>query len=222
VVLLSFALRDALPQFSSRPYWGYLVFFTFVTVGLFVSSVKGEEEEGDKESVDAAVDVIMNHSSTEETYIKRPTPYPVCSMRWGSSIESLNVLDLSVLAAYSYVASEVDFDKQLQSSFAERSQVVYFGDLNQLPRTVAVRFEDRTNPDKGTIVIAVKGTSSAKDAYADTAMYSMISVLQAFDKAFAILGPFAQSIHHVAAGQSATPHRSPHRRRDDRQIDDAS
>merc|ERR1712078_814483 len=84
----------------------------------------------------------------------------------------------------------------VHDSFGPLADVILFNEYRAIPRVVGVRFPHSatpssqtlgpaavpTHPYNGTIVLAIKGTSTAADAYIDIGMYSAVRALQEFSR----------------------------------------
>jgi len=81
----------------------------------------------------------------------------------------------------------------VRRSFGPAAEVIYFDEYRDIPRVVAVRLPHSTtheafqSPTDGTIILGIKGTSTAADAYIDVGMFSQIQVLQVFNRFVPIL-----------------------------------
>merc|ERR1712154_384115 len=102
----------------------------------------------------------------------------------GSKTETLNVLDLGILARAAYSNNTAAVAILVNKSFEGlhdlhiTNQTMLHGH-GQLPTLLLVRFAKLSRPDEpGTVVVAVKGTSTSTDVLLDESMYAHIQVLQ--------------------------------------------
>jgi len=125
-------------------------------------------------------DVFYNDGDQEEF----ASPYPVCSMHWGSRAHRVRILDMTAMSWYAYENKKSNFDKLLKKSFANAT-TAYFDEKNRIPRVVAGRFCGRPDSDKNeqcTLVVAVRGTSSKLELMSDLGIFATVAVMQALDK----------------------------------------
>jgi len=118
-------------------------------------------------------------------------PYAVCQMEWGSKDALLSCLDL---AALSWMAYEPDCNAisgllgrtfgQLGRPMPRMEQCAKY---DALPRYVSFYFPPERTNGIGTRVWALKGTSTWRDIYTDTKLFSTIHVLQVFSSVVPIL-----------------------------------
>lgn len=93
----------------------------------------------------------------------------------------LNVLDLAALAFASYLPSEPDIADRLGTMFNGTSlqswNLVEVEDASTVGRWIVVDF-----PAQKVRVIAVRGTSNKRDAFADLELYARVTVFQLMDR----------------------------------------
>jgi len=111
------------------------------------------------------------------------TPYPVCNMRWGNldheDNEGLTILDFAALSHYAY-ASDNHLDSLhsfTNASFKEDAEVVFVNAFSDVPRLVATRFSGPAGTN-GTVVLAVKGTSTVEEIFTDAGFWTGIYIMQ--------------------------------------------
>jgi len=137
---------------------------------------------------------------------RETTPYPVCSMQWGSQSavpvrgSRLSAIDLAILSRYSYMDNHTIIDSLTQESFPGLNVTTTLIGTGELPTVVVSRFSSSANRDTtrrmnysnatdfngsteksesaGTSVVAVKGSSTAEDFLADVSIYANIKMLQ--------------------------------------------
>merc|ERR1712073_68145 len=118
------------------------------------------------------------------------TPYPACSMSWGSQQVRVRLLDLGAMAYYAYVRKEDKFKQFLSESFDtedKKTEIVHFDEFDDLPRIVASR-TCQTNAEPCTLIMAVKGTSTRLEVMTDIGIFSTVSVMQMLDMIAPLLG----------------------------------
>jgi len=139
-------------------------------------------------------------------------PYPVCSNFWGVSTSKVDVIDLGLLAWYSYEKDTKNFTDLVKATFEfERRpevEIIDVSDFAEIPRVAVVRIPDKNSSNStlyGTVVIAVKGTSTMAEAFADMGMYTTMVSLQIADKIAPLLHTFPTSIIAAAVGMTEIP-----------------
>eukprot|EP00927_Polykrikos_kofoidii_P001248 TRINITY_DN10450_c0_g1_i1.p1 TRINITY_DN10450_c0_g1~~TRINITY_DN10450_c0_g1_i1.p1 ORF type:complete len:716 (-),score=65.57 TRINITY_DN10450_c0_g1_i1:205-2352(-) len=163
-------------------FWSVIITFLMVMVSLLLGSTFSER--GSVPAFGAAGVHPYKSKYCQDTPI---SPYPVCSMRWGS----LNIIDLAILAQYSYVADAETYEHRIRQSFDNAPGLTHiwttFNVTNTaLPMVSAARFvaaaDNRTGSDsrRGTVVITVKGTTTFDDVLLDATLFAEIKVLQFF------------------------------------------
>lgn len=108
--------------------------------------------------------------------------YPICKMKWGTPDLDLTVLDMAILAKYAYADNESSFEFGLEQSFSKQARGLEAVDVTHghishfeaIPRMAVVNF---TSGQGKTIVLAIKGTSNAGEAFADASLYSGVALL---------------------------------------------
>lgn len=196
IFCLSKSLTLSMPDIVGNPYFGFLFLIGGLTFSLFVSGYSASSSAAATSSHTEPL-MTINYDNIGEAsadgglpigwFNNETTRYPVCLMEWGAQTRKLQVHDLSALAMYVYAEDEDDFVQVVETSFAgarglgNNISVLKITPYNVLPRWAAIRFAGETADDEDTIVVAVKGTSTTADAYTDTSLYSMISVLQMFN-----------------------------------------
>eukprot|EP00927_Polykrikos_kofoidii_P006647 TRINITY_DN12692_c0_g1_i1.p1 TRINITY_DN12692_c0_g1~~TRINITY_DN12692_c0_g1_i1.p1 ORF type:complete len:696 (-),score=59.33 TRINITY_DN12692_c0_g1_i1:308-2395(-) len=176
-------------------FWSVIVIFLIVMVSMFVGSTYS-----DTHFVPAFGTVGVK--PLQSTYcLNTPiSPYPVCSMRWGV----LSIIDLAILAQYSFAVDAKHHENLVRQSFDNapglRHTWTMFNVTNSaLPMITASRFvaavDNRIGSDsvaevaegRGTVVIAVKGTTSLDDVLFLTSLFAEIAVLQWASFSFSLL-----------------------------------
>jgi len=110
-------------------------------------------------------------------------PYPICRMTWGAPGPELTVLDMAAVAWFSYEPECPRIQPLLREAFAgtgKNPTVEFCSDYNHsLPRSISVYFPGEPGLN-GTRVVALKGTSTKMDVYADVALYGAVQLMQWF------------------------------------------
>eukprot|EP00418_Pyrodinium_bahamense_P094042 CAMPEP_0179029136 /NCGR_PEP_ID=MMETSP0796-20121207/9901_1 /TAXON_ID=73915 /ORGANISM="Pyrodinium bahamense, Strain pbaha01" /LENGTH=223 /DNA_ID=CAMNT_0020725291 /DNA_START=68 /DNA_END=736 /DNA_ORIENTATION=- len=200
VVFLLFFVSRLCPRLDTPGFRAHIVLFCMVHLLLSTFSVFYN-----KELTTDPPDVIMTPSTCEppcnnnnlSTFYNNPNhggrngttfPYPVCTTRLGNHSNGdfrLSVLDFAVLSLYSYAKNDTDFKELVSASYGGHATVLEVTNFMDIPRMAVVRFN--ASGSEGTIVVAVKGTSTAKEAFADLGMYTNMAVLQMMDKVSPLL-----------------------------------
>mmetsp|Transcript_100215 Transcript_100215/g.176561 ORF Transcript_100215/g.176561 Transcript_100215/m.176561 type:complete len:346 (-) Transcript_100215:44-1081(-) len=92
---------------------------------------------------------------------------------------------MAILAKYAYANTSEDFQAGLNTSFEERAGFHdvtkgHVSDFSHIPRMAVVSFtstERWSGEKQKTIVISIKGTSNAGEAFADASLYSGVALL---------------------------------------------
>jgi len=115
-------------------------------------------------------------------------PYDVCRRKWGSPSAPLTALDLAELSwiAYNH-ACNAPMRGLLHQSFADTSAIKSCNGYYSLPRYVHAYFPPKNLHAQGTHVIAIKGTSTPTDVFADTSLFATVQVLQALSRLVPVL-----------------------------------
>jgi len=103
--------------------------------------------------------------------------YTACRIKWGAPGAEVDILDLASLSGYAYQPDRAAYEDQLKQSFGPGVEVVSFNHYDSFPRIVVTRF-DSAQDSRQTLVVAIKGTSSVWDLFADASLYSTTVVLQ--------------------------------------------
>mmetsp|Transcript_76523 Transcript_76523/g.216352 ORF Transcript_76523/g.216352 Transcript_76523/m.216352 type:complete len:777 (+) Transcript_76523:98-2428(+) len=116
-------------------------------------------------------------------------PYATCKVRWGSSEAPLSSLDMASLAYLVYEPDCSRIPSLLRASFPAHAgaKVGTCTDYNTIPRWVSIYFPPMQPGGEGTLVIAVKGTSTLSDGFIDSDLFATIKVMQAFNSIEPIL-----------------------------------
>jgi len=125
-------------------------------------------------------------------------PYLACRQHWGSTTAPVTSLDLAGLSWIAYEADCRKITQLLSQSFSEirnaTHEIQYCKPYSDLPRWTSFYFPSKVEGGEGTRVIAVKGTSTRRDIYTDTDLFSNIKVLQFFSIVTPILSLFPLSL----------------------------
>jgi len=115
-------------------------------------------------------------------------PYDVCRRKWGSPSAPLTALDLAELSwiAYNH-ACNAPMLGLLHQSFPDSSTIKSCNGYYSLPRYVHAYFPPKNQHAQGTHVIAIKGTSTPTDVFADTSLYATVQVLQVLSNLVPVL-----------------------------------
>jgi len=122
-----------------------------------------------------------------------PTPYPVCSMSWGSPQAPVRILDLAAMSYYAYANETKDFDDLLSETF-HNAERVYFDNFTDIPRVVATKICGNNTRDHCTVIVAVKGTSNKEEIMTDLGIFATIAILQMLDLVAPLLGTVPKSV----------------------------
>lgn len=117
-------------------------------------------------------------------------PYPLCRLPWGGAEASLSSLDLAAIAHMAYEPYCYE-GKPGATSVAWLLNVTFQGTslhptledcspAHALPRSIVVYFPGRHGRD-GTRVVAVRGTYTTQEIYADASLYSAIQLFRFID-----------------------------------------
>jgi len=129
-------------------------------------------------------------NSTATWWNANESPYPVCSMRWGGAA-NISIMDLAPLARYAYDQNDTNHSENLKAGFINEERGFDFAvslkcEKCEPLKSVRIRTSRFTkNGTHGTedsssdaIVVAVRGTDSIGDVFADLALYTSITSLQ--------------------------------------------
>mmetsp|Transcript_5528 Transcript_5528/g.10396 ORF Transcript_5528/g.10396 Transcript_5528/m.10396 type:complete len:961 (-) Transcript_5528:143-3025(-) len=122
-----------------------------------------------------------------------PTPYPVCSMSWGSPQAPVRILDLAAMSYYAYANETKDFDDLLSETF-HNAERVYFDNFTDIPRVVATKICGNNTRDHCTVIVAVKGTSNKEEIMTDLGIFATIAILQMLDIFAPLLGTVPKAL----------------------------
>lgn len=190
-VLLALSLRAFSPQLLGKAFWCTFSFFILLTLALIFGTISTSyhEEEftptalgphafGFGERVESAHDLPISFQPPLEA----ASGYPICNTYWGNrnmSAESqLGVLDMAMLAKASYAS-----DKQRSFAVGSMFNGTVFDDwqlIESAPDTVAGSWLVVDFPKHKTRALAIRGTFTRTEMYADLQIYSGVAVLQLF------------------------------------------
>jgi len=185
------------PNLIGNTFRACLIFFCLVQLFLFFGGSQYDgKPDADKQSgpIWSRPLMTVNGPGNGVWNTTQAEPYPICSMSWGDSDSSVSALDLAALSYIAYEKQQDDIKNLLKETFGPEAQLENFTDYNEIPRWIAVRFKPGWKNRKGsddkrsggggkgvdTVVVAVKGTSTFKDGYLDTDLFTTIKVLQFF------------------------------------------
>jgi len=184
------------PNLVGYTFRACLAFFCLVQLFLFFGGASYRPHTA--VNSDDKLDPIMTMKSDSTNWAPLDSmgaqPYPICSMSWGDPDSSVSALDLAALSWIVYEKNQNDIESLLHETFGPGPQLENFTDYDEIPRWIAVKFPPGwknlgSNGKKSgggsegvdTVVVAVKGTSTFKDGYLDTDLFTAIKVLQFFE-----------------------------------------
>jgi len=210
VTLCSYCLHKHFREIYGAPYVCIVVFFIFVAFGLNMSTAVKIANHSDMEALMTAWPSVVPNGDYYDLPARwdgaaslsrapdgqRFHPYPLCEMSWGSPEAPVRALDLASLAWIVYQPqplppniSQSAIADLVRESFPpeRRVEVLAANDYDHLPRFAEFYFHPTGNSTQGTVVVAVKGTSTTVDVLVDTNLFSTIQVLQFFQTFLPVL-----------------------------------
>ncbi|CAJ1418753.1 unnamed protein product [Effrenium voratum] len=186
------AVRQYAPRLLGKAFWCTFLFFILLTVGLLLGTLAQTDRRDPKSLPPLAYGSTSQEYGAEEDFNGLPLHfqlgpfppkpgYPVCNADWGypgmRQDDRMSILDLSLLAYGSSLAGPADIrsglGQMLNGTRLENWELLEVEDQDTVGRWIVVRF-----PELKLRVVAVRGTSSVQDAYADLKLYSAVAVLQ--------------------------------------------
>eukprot|EP00928_Gymnodinium_smaydae_P083158 TRINITY_DN6640_c1_g1_i1.p1 TRINITY_DN6640_c1_g1~~TRINITY_DN6640_c1_g1_i1.p1 ORF type:complete len:646 (+),score=67.76 TRINITY_DN6640_c1_g1_i1:70-2007(+) len=183
-LLAAMALRSCAPRLLGFTFWATFFFF-LVLVGILYSSTGKELQSIAMEPMSLApgADAFNEHLDVDLPIVHAPSygKYSVCGTLWGDENVSAGMrFDILDLAALAYASSFPTADlvmsglhTMFKGTSLEEFNVLEIEDAGTVGRWIVVEF-----PASKVRVLAVRGTSTLPDVYADLQVYGSIAVLQ--------------------------------------------
>lgn len=184
-------IHSRLPKFNG--YHGLMLFYIIFSVTLFLGA-----------TVLAQAAIKVDDVKEMGMYVGGSGPihndtmsftYPVCKLKYGPPELNLGVLDLAILSKYAYSQDTSVLREGINRSFGIKEgfwenhgsvelvvneETGNASDFTDLPRIVTTKFISKSRADgenDTTYVVAFKGTSTPKEAFADGSFYSGVALL---------------------------------------------
>lgn len=190
-VLLALSLQSFSPQLLGKAFWFTFSFFILLTLALGFGTISRayQEEEftppalgprafGYGEPVASGSDLPISFQPP----LNAPFVYPICNTYWGNrnmtAANQLGVLDLAHVASASYASHRqrsFALGSMFNGTLLENWQIVDSASDTVSGSWLAVDF-----PEQKTRVLAIRGTFTRTEMYADLQIYSGVAVLQLF------------------------------------------
>ena len=178
ICVMGFKLHERFPAVFGGLYAAILGFFVVATFFYFVIAVTPPSFEN--HSVDITRPAFNDSSRVPSSAGDAAVGvYPVCALTW----KGVTSLDMGLLSSLAYVAAP-SLESQLHVAFGGTTlsnfTVIKGEDDDKTIHFYHVRFHNVNNVSGAdTDVVAIRGTSTDAEAFADTYLYSSISLLQA-------------------------------------------
>eukprot|EP00929_Paragymnodinium_shiwhaense_P102939 TRINITY_DN66199_c0_g1_i2.p1 TRINITY_DN66199_c0_g1~~TRINITY_DN66199_c0_g1_i2.p1 ORF type:complete len:451 (-),score=68.78 TRINITY_DN66199_c0_g1_i2:147-1499(-) len=184
-LVVAYGLYFRFPRLLGRPFWGVFLLFFATTIGLWLFTHASLQEVSLEPLALAPAAAGYREEALglppASTISNQRLGYPVCNQRWGhanlSAESRLNVFDLANLA----LASSYPLEGQIRSNLQQVFGGTALGDWNLTyvaPPDIVGRWIVVDFPQQRTRVVAVRGTSTSDDVYADLEIYGGIGVFQ--------------------------------------------
>eukprot|EP00419_Tripos_fusus_P038909 CAMPEP_0172783964 /NCGR_PEP_ID=MMETSP1074-20121228/204703_1 /TAXON_ID=2916 /ORGANISM="Ceratium fusus, Strain PA161109" /LENGTH=870 /DNA_ID=CAMNT_0013620963 /DNA_START=66 /DNA_END=2677 /DNA_ORIENTATION=+ len=195
ITCISEKFENLFPLLKGTTFGSSIVLFCLIQALLFLNGFHYHQYHVDSTRPLKPI-MVVNGSCNGTLNCSWPDPgevqrYPVCGQCWGNSDSAVTALDLAALSWIVYEQSESDIKRLLSETFGPGPRLENFTNYYKTPRWIAVRFPpgwkhqatSGTARKEGadTLVVAVKGTSTIKDAFLDTDLFTTIKVLQYFE-----------------------------------------
>lgn len=212
------AIRAVAPKLLGKAFWFTFGLFLITTVALWfgASSELPEKEKSELPplclgptatgfAAEGEADIDLPVTFLQPPINGEGAGYPVCGNHWGNrnmTFENqFGILDLAALAfASSFPARDdvaVGLEKMFNGTSLSSWELTYVEDPETIGRWIVVDF-----PVQKTRVIAVRGTSSLLDVYADLEIYATVSIFQFMNRLTPIINFLGtQRIRNLIATQ---------------------
>jgi len=190
-VLLALSLRAYSPQLLGKAFWCTFSFFIVLTLGLIFGtmSTRYQEEEFIPTALGPRAFGFGEHVANApglpidfQPPLGAEPGYPICNTCWGNrnmtAEHQLNVLDLAMLAKASYASDgqrALALESMFNGTLLDNWQMIESAPDAVVGSWLAVDF-----PRQKTRVLAIRGTFTREEMYADLQIYSAVAVLQMF------------------------------------------
>jgi len=163
-------------------YYALITFYSSVCVIWFLIAILQKEQSMTSKDVK---DMGMTPTNVSLGMNSEPfwNPYPICNTKWGAPGLQLGVLDMAILSKYAYADNDTTFEEGLDASFREAGfddvTTEMISNFSEIPRMAVVKMASSSEGgiNSTNIVLAIKGTSNAAEAFADASYYSGVALL---------------------------------------------
>ncbi|GAB5365389.1 hypothetical protein AAMO2058_001053700 [Amorphochlora amoebiformis] len=171
--MIGFKFSERWPYIFGYFYSCILTFFCFASFLYFCAAVA-------QPSLDSNLTIKPPSFSGASSIVAQPLDitavgYPICTNTWNG----LTALDLALMADNTYANSKEKMQQNLALTFNNTDFQNFTLSFREDQRTI--NFYHVNFPEKGVDVVAVRGTSTDEEAFADTYLYSTISIFQALN-----------------------------------------